>query len=329
MPSSCPASRPLCPIDRAMSANASDARERPRARLADREELAALARIDSDTTELRKRAASRRFATPCEFQPASFGQRYLQSSTIPRHFCSQGRAGDRRHEQTQNHPGQDRDVFTANMVDERHGGRVTIGYGRYGPNQSLTETMAVDDTMIVLEGRLTVKIERSALSAGPGEIIFMHKGEAVDDLTPDERSQQKWRSIRRERRADPRCRTSVAWPRLRRRGRARIFAALVSGSWCQTTARLTDSPHPLCGRFCQMSLDQLNGLARLELETRFHRGDDQRCPHGLFSELSGQKFLTGQASSRSGWRVDVGKIYAQALVGLPTVCDIVPTTIDF
>jgi ethanolamine utilization protein EutQ (cupin superfamily) len=76
-------------------------------------------------------------------------------------------------------PGQDADVFTANMVDERHGGPVTIGYGKYGPNQSLTEAMAVDDTMIVLGGRLTVTMEGSALSAGPGEIIYMPKGATV------------------------------------------------------------------------------------------------------------------------------------------------------
>lgn len=53
-------------------------------------------------------------------------------------------------------PGQDADIFTADGVDGRRGGPVTVGYGRYGPDQSLSETMAVDDTMIVLEGRLTV-----------------------------------------------------------------------------------------------------------------------------------------------------------------------------
>ena len=72
------------------------------------------------------------------------------------------------------------------MVDERHGGPITIGYGRYGPNQSLTETMAVDDTMIVLEGRLTVTMEGSALSAGPSEIIYMPKGDR-DDPVPSGR----------------------------------------------------------------------------------------------------------------------------------------------
>ena len=56
---------------------------------------------------------------------------------------------------------------------------MTIGFGKYGPDQSLTETMAVDDTMIVLEGRLTVTVDGSALSAGPGEIIYMPKGATV------------------------------------------------------------------------------------------------------------------------------------------------------
>ncbi|MEP9380554.1 cupin domain-containing protein [Aquabacter sp. CN5-332] len=74
---------------------------------------------------------------------------------------------------------QDGDVFTANLVDERHGGPVTIGYGRYGPDQTLTETMAVDDVMIVLEGRLSVTSGEATMTAGPGEIVYMPKGEPV------------------------------------------------------------------------------------------------------------------------------------------------------
>lgn len=50
-------------------------------------------------------------------------------------------------------PGQDADIYVGNLVDERNGGPVSIGYGRYAPGQSLTETIAVHDTMIVLEGR--------------------------------------------------------------------------------------------------------------------------------------------------------------------------------
>jgi len=76
-------------------------------------------------------------------------------------------------------PGQDADIFAGNLVDERDGGAITIGYGRYGPDQSLSETMAVDDVMIVLEGRISVSTEAGVVTAGPGEIIYMPKGEAV------------------------------------------------------------------------------------------------------------------------------------------------------
>lgn len=76
-------------------------------------------------------------------------------------------------------PGQDGDVFAANLVDERHGGPITIGYGRYAPDQTLAETMAVDDVMIVLEGRLSVSMGAETLTAGPGEIVHMPKGQAV------------------------------------------------------------------------------------------------------------------------------------------------------
>ena len=76
-------------------------------------------------------------------------------------------------------PGQDADIFTGNMVDERHGGPVTIGYSRYGPDQRLEETIAVDDVMIVLEGRISVSADGETVTAGPGEIVYMPKGERV------------------------------------------------------------------------------------------------------------------------------------------------------
>lgn len=76
-------------------------------------------------------------------------------------------------------PGQQADIFVGNLIDERHGGPISIGYGRYAPGQSLTETMAVDDVMIVLEGRVSVSTDAGTLTAGPGEIVYMPKGEAV------------------------------------------------------------------------------------------------------------------------------------------------------
>lgn len=76
-------------------------------------------------------------------------------------------------------PGQPADVFVGNLVDERHGGPITIGYGRYSPDQTLTETMAVDDVMIVLEGQVSVSTDTGTVTAGPGEIVYMPKGETV------------------------------------------------------------------------------------------------------------------------------------------------------
>ncbi len=83
-------------------------------------------------------------------------------------------------------PGQDADIFVGNLVDERDGAPITIGYGRYGPGQSLSETMAVDDVMIVLEGRLSVTSGSNTVVAGPGEIVHMPKGEAVTIRAHDE-----------------------------------------------------------------------------------------------------------------------------------------------
>lgn len=76
-------------------------------------------------------------------------------------------------------PGQDGDVWAGNLVDERHGGPITIGYGRYGPNQSMDEALAVHDVMIVLEGRLSVSSNGTTHEAGAGEIIYMPKGDKV------------------------------------------------------------------------------------------------------------------------------------------------------
>ena len=76
-------------------------------------------------------------------------------------------------------PGQDGEVFAGNVIDQRHGGPITIGFGRYGPNEIIKETLAVDDVMAVLEGRLSVSTDAGTVTAGPGEIIHMPKGESV------------------------------------------------------------------------------------------------------------------------------------------------------
>ena len=76
-------------------------------------------------------------------------------------------------------PGQEGDIFAGNLIDQRHGGPITIGYGRYGPDQSLSETLAVNDVMVVLEGGLSVSTDLGTVTAGPGDIVYMPKGTVV------------------------------------------------------------------------------------------------------------------------------------------------------
>ncbi|BAL77446.1 cupin domain-containing protein [Bradyrhizobium cosmicum] len=76
-------------------------------------------------------------------------------------------------------PGQDGDIFAGNVIDQHHGGPITIGFGRYGPNQNLDEKLSVDDVMLVLEGKLSVTSDGNTVTAGPGEIVYMPKGETV------------------------------------------------------------------------------------------------------------------------------------------------------
>ena len=76
-------------------------------------------------------------------------------------------------------PGQNGEVFAGNVIDERHGSPITIGFGRYGPNESLNEKLVVDDVMVVLEGRLSVTADAGTVTAGPGDIVHMPKGESV------------------------------------------------------------------------------------------------------------------------------------------------------
>lgn len=75
--------------------------------------------------------------------------------------------------------GQDAEIWAGNAVDERHGGPVTIGFGRYGPGARLEETIAVHDVMIVLDGEVTVTGDGRPVTAGPGEIVYMPEGVAV------------------------------------------------------------------------------------------------------------------------------------------------------
>lgn len=76
-------------------------------------------------------------------------------------------------------PGVEDDIDVGNLIDETDGAPITIGYGRYGPNSTLTDDIVVDDVMIVLEGRLTVTAGEDVMTAGPGDIVHLARGNRV------------------------------------------------------------------------------------------------------------------------------------------------------
>lgn len=76
-------------------------------------------------------------------------------------------------------PDQSGDIFLGNLVDQRHGGPVTVGYGRYAPDQSMEATLTHVEASVVLEGRLSVTAGAVTVDAGPGEVVYMAKGETV------------------------------------------------------------------------------------------------------------------------------------------------------
>lgn len=83
-------------------------------------------------------------------------------------------------------PGQTDEIYVGDVVGQADGAPITIGFGRWGPGAMLTETMAVDDVMIVLEGRLSVESAAGTWDVGPGELVHMPKGERVTIRTSDE-----------------------------------------------------------------------------------------------------------------------------------------------
>ena len=76
-------------------------------------------------------------------------------------------------------PEQDGDVFIGNVVDQNDGGPVTVGFGRYAPDQTMTATLTHVEATVVIEGRLSVTTEAGTVTAGPGEVIYMSEGDTV------------------------------------------------------------------------------------------------------------------------------------------------------
>jgi Ethanolamine utilisation protein EutQ len=65
------------------------------------------------------------------------------------------------------------------VIDQPHGGPITIAFGPYEPDQSIDVTLSIDDVMVILEGRLSVSTSAGTVTANPGEIVYMPKGKSV------------------------------------------------------------------------------------------------------------------------------------------------------
>lgn len=76
-------------------------------------------------------------------------------------------------------PEQDGHIFLGNVVDQKDGGPITVGYGRYAPDQTMVATLTHVEATVILEGRLSVTTDAATVTAGPGEVVYMPKGETV------------------------------------------------------------------------------------------------------------------------------------------------------
>lgn len=83
-------------------------------------------------------------------------------------------------------PGQDGDVFLGNVLDGKGGGPITVGFGRYGPSQTLDDMVVADEAMVVTRGRLTVRSDDGEVTADSGEVVYLPRGAAVVSTAHEE-----------------------------------------------------------------------------------------------------------------------------------------------
>ena len=76
-------------------------------------------------------------------------------------------------------PEQDGDIFIGNVVDQNDDAPVTVGFGRYAPDQTMTATLTHVEATVVIEGRLSVTTNAVTVTASPGEVVYMSKGDEV------------------------------------------------------------------------------------------------------------------------------------------------------
>lgn len=73
----------------------------------------------------------------------------------------------------------DRQIFLADVLDEKNSDFMSVWFGRYGAGESNEWIVTYDEVIFVIEGQYTVRWEQGAETAGPGEVIFLTRGTRV------------------------------------------------------------------------------------------------------------------------------------------------------
>lgn len=74
----------------------------------------------------------------------------------------------------------DRSVFLADVVDPSDSQSMSVGFARYGAGAVNPWTVQYDEALIVTRGRFSVRTAEGTVTAGPGEVIFLHAGTELE-----------------------------------------------------------------------------------------------------------------------------------------------------
>ncbi|SHN39267.1 cupin [Cryptosporangium aurantiacum] len=70
----------------------------------------------------------------------------------------------------------EQNIFLADAVDATADAAMTVGFARYGRDESNEWTVSYDEALIITKGRFTVRTAERSLSAGSGEVLYLYAG---------------------------------------------------------------------------------------------------------------------------------------------------------
>lgn len=91
----------------------------------------------------------------------------MSAPGVTKHTSDDDLTWYRRHEQA---------IVLADALDGTDDVAMTVGFARYGPGEANPWTTSYDEALVITSGRFTVESGGRAVSAGPGEVIFLRRG---------------------------------------------------------------------------------------------------------------------------------------------------------